>query len=332
MGYLLHQRGISYKICHHYAKNSSSRAAAGLFNPVTGRKMVKTWLADTLFTFFHQFYKNLEETSQRKFFHEIPIYRPFRDMAELNDWQGKLKDPEYSPYLEKIISNQITPFTNDNDGGLLLKQSGYLDVNNFLQAVHEVCAEQIIFERFSEQNLHESGNAWEFNGCRYKNVIFTNGTEAISSIYFSWLPFRPVKGEVIKLSNEGKLPYIYNRGAFIIPKTNEWILGATYNHKDLSWVPTTDGKLSLLKIFDELMRIKYTVKSQWAGVRPASADRRPFVGRHPKHSNIYILNGFGSKGVSLAPYFANCLIHFMEENILLPKEVDIERYYKKFNG
>ena len=45
------------------------------------------------------------------------------------------------------------------------------------------------------------------------------------------------------------------------------------------------------------------------GIRPASRNRRPFVGLHAKYNKIGILNGLGSKGVSLAPYCAKNLLN-----------------------
>lgn len=48
--------------------NASSRVAAGLFNPITGRHMIKTWMADTLFPYFHAFYREAEVLTNSKFF------------------------------------------------------------------------------------------------------------------------------------------------------------------------------------------------------------------------------------------------------------------------
>ena len=49
--------------------NSSSRVAAGLFNPVTGRNLVKTWMADELFSSLHAFYREADvvEFGDQKF-------------------------------------------------------------------------------------------------------------------------------------------------------------------------------------------------------------------------------------------------------------------------
>jgi glycine/D-amino acid oxidase-like deaminating enzyme len=41
---------------------------------------------------------------------------------------------------------------------------------------------------------------------------------------------------------------------------------------------------------------------------------------HPQHKNLGIFNGLGSKGISLAPYWANHLV----EHILEKKPLDSE--------
>ena len=57
--------------------SNSSKVAAGLFNPITGRKMVKTWRADDLFDYLIPYYQHLEIEWEADFFHNKPIYRPF---------------------------------------------------------------------------------------------------------------------------------------------------------------------------------------------------------------------------------------------------------------
>ncbi|HEX6890914.1 MAG TPA: FAD-dependent oxidoreductase, partial [Chryseolinea sp.] len=63
---------------------TASRVAAGLFNPITGRKMVKSWLADKLFPFLHQYYREVETLTACKFFYPMPVYRPFISIEEQN--------------------------------------------------------------------------------------------------------------------------------------------------------------------------------------------------------------------------------------------------------
>ena len=55
------------------------------------------------------------------------------------------------------------------------------------------------------------------------------------------------------------------------------------------------------------------------------------MGNHPLHSNVYIFNGLGTKGVSLAPYFAKEMLGFLENNKVLLDEANIERFYSLYS-
>jgi glycine/D-amino acid oxidase-like deaminating enzyme len=63
-----------------------------------------------------------------------------------------------------------------------------------------------------------------------------------------------------------------------------------------------------------------------AAIRPATIERRPFVGFHPQFQNLGILNGMGTKGTSLAPFFANQLAQHLVHGFPLMNEVNISRF------
>jgi glycine/D-amino acid oxidase-like deaminating enzyme len=63
------------------------------------------------------------------------------------------------------------------------------------------------------------------------------------------------------------------------------------------------------------------------GVRPTIKDRRPVIGFHPAHPQLGYFNGFGTKGVSLAPYFARQMADLLTNTIrAVHPEVDIRRF------
>ena len=68
---------------------------------------------------------------------------------------------------------------------------------------------------------------------------------------------------------------------------------------------------------------------QVAGIRPAVSDRKPLVGSHPEISNMYCCNGYGSRGVLIAPNMAKMLIEHIEDGKQLDPEVDLDRFTKK---
>ncbi len=84
--------------------NSPSRIAVGLFNPITGRHMIKTWMADQLFPYLHQFYQEAEKLTQSRFFYPLSLYRPFATIEEQNEWMAKSADPLYHDYIENIFA------------------------------------------------------------------------------------------------------------------------------------------------------------------------------------------------------------------------------------
>lgn len=85
----LHNAGKHVLMYTGTQQNVSSYVAAGLYNPVTGRKMVKTWKADQLFPYLENYYGQCEALSLKKFLHHNAIYRPFVDVEEQNEWMGK---------------------------------------------------------------------------------------------------------------------------------------------------------------------------------------------------------------------------------------------------
>jgi glycine oxidase len=64
----LHQAGASVAVIDEAAVSTSSRVAAGLANPFTGPKMVKSWKAEILFPFMEAFTKNCRSGQEPNFF------------------------------------------------------------------------------------------------------------------------------------------------------------------------------------------------------------------------------------------------------------------------
>ena len=81
---------------------------------------------------------------------------------------------------------------------------------------------------------------------------------------------------------------------------------------------------------DRLISCSYEVVDQEAGIRPATADRRPLAGQHPEHKNIFCCNGFGSRGVLIAPSLGKELVNFAENGTPLSPETDLQRFTRKY--
>ena len=131
------ERGKHIMVFDEFRKNSASRIAAGLFNPVTGKNQVKTWMADVLFPYLEKFYTRAEQLTKKSFFHPLSIYRPFASIQEQNEWMGKSTDEAYSFFIDEISLESQYSETNDHFGGMRLKQSGYLNTISYLSSVRD---------------------------------------------------------------------------------------------------------------------------------------------------------------------------------------------------
>ena len=327
----LMSQGKRVLVIDQFNEHSATQVAAGLFNPVTGRLMTKTWKADELFPYLHEFYKRAEELTGETFFHPMSLYRPFVSVEEQNEWMGKSANPALAGYMDTVYTNPIDEELVKNPyGGLVLKQCGYLNTQKFTQAVRKLIARKglLIGTPFEETKLTFLSSGVEYLNYRAAKIIFCRGVEELSGKLFSWLPIRPLKGETLTIQTDKPISTIYNRGVYLIPGI--WKAGATYQTNDLTLAVTEAARQELLEKLDALISFPYRVITQSWGIRPTTPDRKPILGQHPDHPEAVIFNGLGTKGVSLAPYFSKVLAASLENHAPINKEVDIERY-KHYN-
>jgi glycine oxidase len=314
--------------------NNSSSVAAGLFNPITGRIMTKTWKADLLFPYLIDFYSEAEKKVGTHFFHQMPLYRPFISIQEQNEWMGKSSEPGMRPYLKEIVTkSQFGNHVHDEFGGLLLSRCGYVDTNRFIAAVRGslIANDYFMHEYFIESELIVDSAFVHYRNIRAGGVLFCNGNVALKSRFFGALPFRPLKGETIEVRVDQEFEIVYNRGVYIVPsgKPGYYKVGATYNTRDVSETVTEQGKKELTEKLGELLKLPFEIANQNWGIRPSTADRRPFLGSYSLDKKVVIFNGLGTKGISLAPYFANQLSNWLLGKGEIDSDVDISRFKSK---
>ena len=334
LAYHLLKQDQRIMIFGHRSSNTSSEVAAGIFNPITGKNNVLTWKAHQLFPYLHNFYVKLETELKANFFHPIPMYKPFTSSAEINDWMGKSTMDNYQFFIHTIYQkSKYTDILNDFPGGIELKQTGYVNTNTLLDELKKFFIKNQVYREsyFDSNSLILYDEKVSYKDLNAKKVIFCEGPEAINNKYFNWLPFALVKGELLDVEFNNKIDVLINKDIFILPITDKTCkVGATYDRKNLNNKVTSKGKKILEDKLQKLVKISYNVTGQKAGIRPASKDRRPYLGFHPTIKTLAIFNGLGSKGVSLAPFFANKMTRYLVFNEEIDREVNIFRYYQLY--
>jgi glycine oxidase len=326
------ERGLKIRVLDRPDENRSSRIAAGLFNPVTGRKMTRTWMADEIFPELFRYYGELERQIGGSFFYPLQMYRPFSSIGEQNEWMARSADRCYRPYISGLSVSSLYPGkVKDTLGGVTLSQTGYLDTNAYLNAVRRYLESHDSFsaETFDEDALEISDDGVAYQDCRARKIVFCQGVHNASNRWFKGIPVRALKGEFLTVQCGWANDVILNRGVYMVRGfgKNEWRVGSTYNRDDHSLEITDSARRAITENLEELIAMPYRITGQQWGVRPTSPDRKPIMGAHPEHKSLIFFNGFGTKGVSLAPYFSEVLIRWMENKGTIYKEADVTRFY-----
>lgn len=327
LAYEMLKKNLSIIIYEEGKEQTSSKRAAGIYNPITGRKMVKTWRADDLFLDLEKSYQSLELSLGDSFLHQIPIYRPFKTIEDQNDWDGRIADDHYGSYLKDIPKKSIgLKQLNDPFGGIILENSGYVDIPKMLKAAKQYFENKGIYRsevfEYSKVNLKE--DTIEYGETEATKIIFCNG---LSDNPYWKLPFRPVRGEIMDIACDLQTKFIVNQGVFMIPKKDRYTVGSTYDHNNLTFEPQEEGIKSLTDRLKKLYFGNFKIIDKRAGVRPATHDRKPYIGFHPMHKTLGIFNGFGTKGVSLTPHFAKHFVDVLLGNRELDEEVNVQRVF-----
>jgi glycine oxidase len=309
--------------------NRSSRVAAGLFNPITGMGIVKTWLAEELFASLTDFYCQCENLFSQKFFYPQMLYRPFYTAEEQNNWMAKSGENSVNRFIDQIFTqSHFGSEVHDEFGGILLKACGYLDVPCFLDAIKDflIAKESYHHSYFNTEEVKHTMDGVSYQDIYAEKIIFCVGVH--DSPFFNWLGVRPLKGETLTIRSQKDFSFIYNRGVYVVPTLGKSVYktGATYELKDLTEAITAMGRAELEEKLRGLLKNPYEVIGQEWGIRPTTIDRRPMLGSHPELKNLVVFNGLGTKGVSLAPYFSSHLADWLIGKNEILREVNIARF------
>ncbi|WP_100611852.1 NAD(P)/FAD-dependent oxidoreductase [Confluentibacter lentus] len=310
----------------------SSSVAGGLYNPVVLKRFTPVWKCKEQLQIALDLYKNLETEFSIKLDYKIPVYRKFASLEEQNDWFTASDKPNLSEYLSSKVIKNDNPYIDAPFGFGEVKETGRIDVKTLCDVYKSSLLKQgILFETaFDDAYLNIEENDIKYKNIQTKQLVFADGFGIRQNPFFNHLPLVPAKGELLTIyAPHLNINYVLKSAIFLIPLGNHfYIVGATYEWKDLTHQITDTAKNELLNKLKKLINCSFEVVSQVAGIRPTVKDRRPLVGQHPKHKNIFTLNGLGTRGVMIGPYVAEQLFNFIEYNHPLEAEIDIKRFEK----
>lgn len=285
-------------------------------------------MADEAIPVAKEIYSQIENKTGAVFFHALPLLEIFDSVKTKNDWQFRVAENNLSAYVEKFLShNEIPPSINAPFGAIQLKETFRLDATDFLSATRNYFADLNLLasEKFSFDDVTISGSSVTWKNIKADKIIFCEGFLAANNPYFQNLPYQFSKGQIITITcKELSQTHIINQGIFILPLgQHTFKVGSTYEWSTLDNVPTPLAKSELITKLKKIISAPFQIVTHQAAIRPTVKNRRPFIGLHPVHNTVGIFNGFGTKAVMLAPYFAKQFAEYLIDGKKLNPEVDI---------
>src|SRR5690606_6316187 len=322
-------RGKKIVIFEDHSQNSST-VAGGLYNPVILKRFTLAWNADNQLELALPFYRNLEKKLGVELIEDLPVYRKFFSVEEQNNWFEAMDKAQLSPFLDGELVSQLNPMIPSDFSFGRVKGTGRVDTGLLTGKYKVYLKEEKLLEEetFQYNDLRIENDGISYRNLRAGKIIFCEGFGMKNNPFFNFLPLHGNKGEyIIVHAPELKLNVAVKSSVFVLPQGNNmYKIGATYDNRDTAPGPTIKARETLINQLKKLITCNFEVVGQVSGIRPASKDRKPLVGQHPEHSSLFVCNGFGSRGVIIAPSIATSLISHIEDKNPLDSEIDIRRF------
>jgi glycine oxidase len=325
---LLQERDRSVIVVDNDHRHAASKAAGGIINPITGKRLNRP-LIETLLKRVFAVYPRIEAQLAAPLFRERTILRLLQNDEEAQRWRRQSGFPEYREYLSNASPRPFPLFRN-SFGVFEVVKAAQLDIRRLvLRARERLLGRQcLINEPFGYDDLEILPDRIRWRRVIARYAIFCEGYRMARNPYFNQLALNPAKGETLTIatSNFAEERIVQHRKWIFRNVAGEILAGTNYQWDRLDEEPTNAGREEIECSLREFFVLDFEITDHRAGIRPVTrVDNRPLVGVHPRWPRLAILNGLGSKGALQAPFAAQELVSALEDGKPILKEIDVCR-------
>jgi glycine/D-amino acid oxidase-like deaminating enzyme len=330
LSWFLHREGKSFVVIDDGDEHSTSKVAAGIINPVTGRRYTYSWMIDEIMPFAESAYKEISAYLDAQFIRQRNVIDFFPSPKMRDNFLDTLvrNDTYLGTYPDQ---NHFNQFFNYDFGCGEINPAYVVNLQLLLASWRKklLDLDSVLEEKFDTTQLNLEDDFVSYKDIHAHKVIFCDGIASMNNPWFSLLPFSPNKGEALIIESRELLHHhIFKKGTLLAPLAVEHTFWAgsnySWDYKDTQ--PTQAFREQMTAHLQGWLKVPFKVLFHKAAVRPATVERRPFVGLHPHYPSIGILNGMGSKGTSLAPFFAHQLVQNLIHDLPITPEADVRRF------
>ena len=338
LSYQLRRMGADVFVVEHPSRPGSSRIAAGIINPVTGKRYAKSWDYEKFWTAATTLYRQLESEFGIQCLHERPILRLLGSAEEANNWSARCALPEFQDFMAEAADAGIWQ-------NYLAQASYYGRIDHSAQVDFKTLLDAL------EQNLR-SINRFEHRNFSYDDIsaaqqsydaiVCCEGAMGSANPFFPEIRWQSAKGEglLVEFLDQDLNQMLQQTDNAPMLKKDLIIASPGGRWQGLSWVgasfywdfeneqPTEKGHLPIIDSLEKMLSTPYRIHQHFAGIRPVVTDRRPLLGCSLQQDNCYVFNGLGAKGALLAPYWSQQMAAFVLEQKTVDPVVNVARFRK----
>ncbi len=306
---------------------AASLVAAGIINPISGKRMVPSWEFNRFYPEAYNTYRQLESDLGDPYFNEMSIIRLIQSSAEAKRFNSCKDRLEFAQFLKKVNKPGLKPeIIHDPLGSFTLSPAAYVNIPRLVIDLGEYLdrKKSRLTTRFQYDDLKLESDKVIWKDWIAKRIIFCEGYRGRENPWFKSLPFKPAKGEVLTLETDTPLlpRTILNGGKWLLP-LNEYrcLAGATFSWDPLNHEPSERGKNEILNGLRSFTHLNFKVLNHVAGIRPAMDNTRPVIEQHLRFPALVIFNGLGAKGALIAPDCSRILADNLRRMVNFGKNV-----------
>jgi len=309
----------------------ASGAAAGLVNPLMGRKAKAVWHIDAALDAFEAL---VDEARAPSVFSGGGVLRPAVTEKQVTFFQEAAeRHADIATWLPEETVQDRFPDIATAGGALHIPRGGAADVPAFVNALLETAEERgaTVQSGARVMGWGETADAVQVEVARNettasitaKHLLLAVGQGFPSLAALNALGLYGVKGQTLRVQRpEGLGPLLPMSGrGYIVPDGETLILGSSYEHDFDDLAPSDEATQYIRQKTAQMLPGVGTapVLGVKVGVRVYAPDSNlPLVGPLPEHKRCWVFTGLGSKGLLTAPLIARALPDYLADPSQIP--------------
>lgn len=317
MAWAAHARGARVTVFdQHRVASGASGAAAGMLQPLMGMRLTyrQQNVDDVALT------RRLAQT----YLHNGRTWRPCgvlrlpRHAEQAARWQRRLRDipPEIATWKDRAALRRMEPRLQDGfAGGVWIPSGCMIDVPAFIDALLQA-ANATVREHTRVHALTEGPEGVTLrvgedqSEERMDAVVIASGAQAPHPVHDPQIEMSPYLGIMARFENVPPPTVAWSHRGYITAWNDGSLLVGTVDRRQgFAAEPTPQSIEELHARLHAVLKLDAPPRlaQVWKGLRPALPARTPIAQRATDHERVWVLTGFGGRGLMVGPRMAEAL-------------------------